>query len=119
MASKNLGDLIREKLEDDNKNDCEQVSEIKDINDMFDYEDKNPQGTSDRSKMSCGQDNGYNELEYFYENNVSTLKSKFNLNEKQILKIMCECCQKIPHYRRTHEAFRDCVYDKAKNIQTF
>jgi hypothetical protein len=115
MAPKDLSELIRKHLESDKDNSCDQISDIEDINDMFDYEDEHPQGPTDKSKMSCGQNNGYNELEHFYKNNLNTLKSKYKLNKKQILQIMCECCQEISHYHRTHEAFEKCVYDKAKN----
>jgi hypothetical protein len=101
------------------KNDCKGVNIIKDINEQFDYEDREGGGGSHEwDLISCGQDgssNGYNELERFFNEKFNE-RDRVLLSEEKILKAMCECCHQIPHQNRTHEAFKKCV-GKKLNIE--
>ena len=84
--------------------DCKNLTEVTDITNQCKYEDS--RSGDKRDFVSCCQDNGYNEL----RNKLKTFKNIFpSLSDSIILKSMCECCNKIPHYKRTHEKFDECV----------
>jgi len=103
-----LGKYLSEKQE------CNDVNSIQDINFQYSYEDKFGRGLFDRGLVSCGQygsSSGYNELERFYD---TYLASHFKglVSNKQAIKTLCECCKELPSELRTDNAFKKCVGEK-------
>lgn len=54
--------------------DCNNVEKITDITDQIEYNDKKDGGKGDSQKVSCGQDNGYNELQDKYNKYFKNVK---------------------------------------------
>lgn len=78
---------------------CIDITRIKDINDKYDYTDKaNPHGR-DPKLLSCGQSEGYNELQRVYR------RYYFAYTEESVAKAMCEFCNKHTPATSTHERF--------------
>jgi hypothetical protein len=106
----NFRDFLRE-----SKKDCNSTTSIADINAQYSYEDKIGGGGSiEWDLLSCGQDgstNGYNELQRFYDEYI-TSEFKGLASNQVAIKALCECCKKLPHERRTHEAFKKYVNKK-------
>ena len=93
---------------------CDVIQSIQNINDMYNYEDNISGGsTLEWDLISCGQDgseNGYNELQRFYNIHISKeLKDNYNID---VLKALCECCKEINHNLRTHDKFKECIDKK-------
>ena len=72
--------------------DCNNVKKITDITDQIEYTDKKAGGKSDSQKVSCGQDNGYNELQNQYD---KYFKDVPGIPEELIANIMCKCCKEL------------------------
>lgn len=72
--------------------DCTKVEKITDITNQVNYKDKENGGRGDSQKVSCGQDNGYNELKDKYD---KYFKNVQGIPEKLIATIMCNCCKKL------------------------
>jgi len=86
------------------KLDCTSLSEVTDITSQCSYDDK--KSGDSISRVSCCQDDGYNEL----ENKLKTyIKENPALSEQDILQAMCKCCNDIEQQSRTHKVFDDCV----------
>ena len=105
-----LGKYLSEKQE------CNDVNSIQDINTQYSYEDKIGGGLAKEWELlSCGQNgstNGYNELQRFYDEYIP---SEFKgLGSKITFKALCECCKKLSHESRTHKAFKKCVGEKLR-----
>lgn len=71
---------------------CNDVRKITDITRQVQYEDKKAGGRGDAQQVSCGQDNGYNELQDKYNKYFKDVKG---IPEKLIASIMCQCCKKL------------------------
>ncbi len=69
--------------------DCTNIKTIEDVTDQVDYEDEDGGGAEDGNQVSCGQDNGYNELKNKYKEHFS------NFDEEWISTIMCKCCNEL------------------------
>jgi len=89
------------------KFDCASLSEVTDITSQCEYTDTK---SGDKiSKVSCCQDDGYNEL----ANKLKTYTAKYsNISKINILRAMCECCSEIKHQLRTHTSFDKCIENK-------
>jgi len=106
-----LGKYLSEKQE------CNDVNSIQDINAQYSYEDKIGGGLAKEwDLLSCGQDSsnsGYNELQRFYDEHIPHIPSEFKgLGSKITFKVVCECCKKLSHESRTHDSFKKCVGKK-------
>ncbi len=78
---------------------CELVETIEEVNDLYDYQDEIDGGAGDADKVSCGQDQNYNELKYIYKNKIK--KDYPFITEEQAAEALCICCEKLdnPRYR--------------------
>lgn len=74
---------------------CENIETIKDINDLYDYQDNNPGGIADSRLVSCGQTEGYNELAYIYNNKLEKHVKSGDITEEDAIKALCETCQEM------------------------
>lgn len=103
--------------------DCSNVKTIKDVNDLWEYEDKRALGLGDSSKVSCGQSllgSGYSELKDKYDKYYS------DYDESEIAKAMCECCNELKEGRDLRaalgydewEAFYACMEKKGYKKMT-
>lgn len=100
---------FREFVESSKKLNCEGLSEVTDITSQCNYDDE--KSGDSRDKVSCCQDNGYNEM----ENKLKTYTTKYTHKSKEmILKAMCECCNEIKHQARTHESYDECIDKKLR-----
>ena len=76
------------------------------------YKDEFPNGKNDNNLVSCCQreENSYNELKHFYDSHFNeTSKNKYR---KEILKSMCECCNKKGNNNWRWEDYKQCVKEE-------
>lgn len=90
---------------------CFDVKTIKNINDQYDYKDEVPQGKGDALKVSCGQSNNYNELQYIYDEKLNIPIILGHITEDEAMKALCEACKTLPN-PRSREDFYDFLSDK-------
>ena len=96
--------------------DCNNVEKITDITDQIEYNDKKDGGKGDSQKVSCGQDNGYNELQDKYNKYFKNVKG---IPEKLIASIMCKCCKKLKPTGKETVSWNDlykCMRSKLNNV---
>lgn len=82
------------------------VTSIQDINDQYDYTDKNPGGAGDKMWVSCGQDGSYNELQEIYDTHM---KAKVNIGfftEQEALNALNSACFNIKGNRARKEFYK-------------
>lgn len=79
---------------------------IKDINDLYDYKDEHPQGKKDSQFVACGQCNGYNELQYIYDEKLESHISKGTINKAEAIKALSECCAELKNPRNREDFYR-------------
>lgn len=81
------------------KKKCSDVESIEDINNQFDYIDERPNGPGDNPKVACGQDNGYNELEYIFTEYLEPFIEAGEITNQQALDALCYACHELPNPR--------------------
>ncbi|CEI52860.1 MULTISPECIES: hypothetical protein [Acinetobacter] len=72
---------------------------IQDINKQYNYEDGNPGGEKDGPLVSCGQCNGYNELEYIYNEKLLPLIEDDEFTEQEAITALEETCKELKNPR--------------------
>jgi len=70
--------------------DCSNVKKITDVTDQIDYHDTHGGGQGDSKWVSCGQDNGYNELKNKFDKHFDGITK-----ESWMAELMCKCCKKL------------------------
>jgi hypothetical protein len=101
--AKIFADLIKE-MESSNKT-CTNVNTIKKINDQYDYKDEHPYGEGDSLEVSCGQANGYNELQYIYDEKLYLSIILGDITEDKAIKALCEACKNLPNPRNRQDFY--------------
>lgn len=79
---------------------------IKDINDLYDYKDEHPQGKKDSQFVACGQCNGYNELQYIYDEKLEPHISKGIIKKAEAIKALSECCAELKSLRNREDFYK-------------
>jgi hypothetical protein len=74
------------------------VNKITDINDHFNYKDDHPKGPYDGPRVSCGQNDGYNELVYIYDTYLRDKVNK-NFSQKNALEALASACFNLKNPR--------------------
>lgn len=87
----------------DIKVQCSKHSTIGDINKDFNYKDEFPNGRTDRNYVACGQENGYNELEEFYESHLASHVASGRLDPTDAIQALCETCHEMKAPRKRKE----------------
>lgn len=90
-----------------NEVSCKNVKSIEDINKQYPYEDKKGKETKkyDDPKVSCGQDDDYNELEYIYDTYLALPIALGTLEEDKALKALCETCRELKNPRKREDFY--------------
>lgn len=101
---KSFVDLVKEI--ESNQKTCLNVDTIKKINDQYDYKDEHPYGKGDSHKVSCGQANGYNELQYIYDEKLALSVAVGHITEKEAIKALCEACKNLPNPRSREDFYK-------------
>lgn len=89
-----------------NKINASSQKSIKDINDLYDYKDEHPQGKKDSLFVACGQCNGYNELQYIYNEKLESHISKGIIKKDEAIKALSECCAELKNPRNREDFYR-------------
>jgi hypothetical protein len=87
--------------------DCNDISSIEDINDMYDYEDEYPNGEGDSPQIACGQTDNYNELKYIYRTKLKKHIDNGSINHQEAVEALCVACSILQKPRK-----RDDFYSK-------
>jgi hypothetical protein len=87
--------------------ECSEVSSIQDVNNQYDYTDTHSGGRGDSSKVSCGQNDSYNELRDKYNKHYS------GAQEEDIAEAMCKCCKTTSG--KTWDEFYKCMENEGFN----
>lgn len=78
---------------------------IRQINNQYAYEDTRPQGKGDADLVSCGQDNGYDELSYIYKTKLLPFVNKKAITRDQAIDALSACCKELPNPRQRDEYY--------------
>lgn len=81
------------------------VKSIREINDKYDYEDTYPQGKGDGPKVSCGQCDSYNELQYIFDTHLQSEIDKKVITEQQALDALDNACASIDNPRDRNDFY--------------
>lgn len=68
------------------------VSSIQGINNQYSYRDENPGGKKDSTRVSCGQDGSYNELQYIYDTYLAPKIASSSFTHQQALDALNSAC---------------------------
>lgn len=79
---------------------------IKDVNDLYDYKDEHPQGKKDSQFVACGQCNGYNELQYIYDEKLEHHISRGVITRDAAIRALSECCAELKSPRSREDFYR-------------
>lgn len=96
-------DWLRELL---NKMNRASPKSIHDINKLYDYTDEYPQGRKDSLFVACGQCNGYNELQYIYDEKLAPHVLKGIIKKDDAIKALTECCAELKVPRNREDFYR-------------
>lgn len=81
------------------------ADKIKRINDEYAYEDTHPHGKRDPSLVSCGQDNGYDELSYIYKQKLLPHVQLKTITRDEAIAALSACCAELPNPRKREEYY--------------
>ena len=84
---------------------CKKGITIEKINKHWNYEDDYPGGEGDSKLVSCGQQDGYNELEYILRKLIKH-KGNSNNSEDELIQALCECCNELESPRDRSDFYR-------------
>lgn len=96
-------DWLRELLSKTNKTSPMSINEI---NELYDYKDEHPQGRKDSLFVACGQCNGYNELQYIYDEKLEPHISKGIIKQADAIRALSECCAELKAPRDREDFYR-------------
>lgn len=102
--AKIFADFMKE-MESNNKT-CVSINTIKKINDQYDYKDEHPYGEGDSLEVSCGQANGYNELQYIYDEKLAISVALGFITDDEAIKALCEACKNLPNPRKREDFYK-------------
>lgn len=102
--AKIFADFMKE-MEPNNKT-CVAINTIKKINDQYDYKDEHPYGEGDSLEVSCGQSNGYNELQYIYDEKLAISVALGFITDDEAIKALCEACKNLPNPRKREDFYK-------------
>ncbi|TNL53298.1 hypothetical protein [Acinetobacter bereziniae] len=72
---------------------------IQEINSQYNYKDENPGGKGDSSLVSCAQCEGYNELQYIYEEKLQPFITNRKFTEQEAITALEETCKELENPR--------------------
>lgn len=89
-----------------NKINAVPLKSIKDINNLYDYENERPQGKKDSHFVACGQCEGRNELQRIYDEKLAHHISKGIITEADAIRALSECCAELKPPRHREDFYR-------------